>query len=126
MSLNGDEKKMMKKKKIKRSKTSLFLFFGSICIIIGSIVAMIETLENFYLLLFGLSILLMAFALSEPEEKKSKMLMSGVSICFSGAGFWLSFLYSGITATLFALFGIFMFVGFIHSIYSLLKGDKSP
>ena len=80
----------MEKKKIKRSKTSLFLFFGSICIIIGSIVAMIETLENFYLLLFGLGILLKAFALSEPEEKRSKMLMGGFSICFSGAGFWLS------------------------------------
>ena len=114
------------KKRIKRkSKTFILLFFISIFSIVFALVATIIKPENFYLMLMGLGLLLLIYSISETEERWSKILLSGSFISFSSAFFWYSFLCFQdnriVTATLFALLGIFIFG---CSIYSFLKEDK--
>jgi hypothetical protein len=117
----------MKKRIERKSKTFIFLFFISIFSIAFALIATITKPESFYFILMGLGLLLFAYSISEPKERKSKMLFSGSFISFSSAFFGYSFLCFQsnkiVTATLFALLGIFIFGCFI---YSLLKGDKSP
>lgn len=102
---------------IKReSKFSLFLFIGSIFIILGGVIVTItDSPRHFYIVLLGFGSLLLTLSSSEVEKNRYELLSFGFGVFVSAAFFWTSyfnFYIVGkiITAELFALLGIFILV----------------
>ncbi|MCD4845315.1 MAG: hypothetical protein K8R25_12595 [Methanosarcinales archaeon] len=108
---------------IKRgSKTSLFLFFGSIIGILGGVVVtIVGSIESFNSVLFGFGLLFFTFSVSEVEKKSFEVLSVCSAVFMIAAIFWTSYFYfiSGkiITAKQFALVGILILVLTLHSIF---------
>ncbi|MEA1866105.1 MAG: hypothetical protein U9N46_13120 [Euryarchaeota archaeon] len=116
---------------IKRdSKRFLFLFFSSICVIMGSIaVTMMDSLMNFFLVLMGVGSLLFTLSISETDAKSSELLSICSSVFVSAACFGVYFYFKSsgsiVTAKLFVLFGIFIAAAAIYSTVSIFR-RRSP
>lgn len=116
------------RKIIKRgSKTSLFLFFGSIIVILGGVVAtIVESIGSFGLVLLGFGLLFFTFSLSEVEKKSFEVLSDCSDVFAIAACFWISYFnyfINGkiITAKLFALAGILILFLTLYSIFKRRK-----
>ncbi|MCD4846163.1 MAG: hypothetical protein K8R25_16930 [Methanosarcinales archaeon] len=115
------------RKIIKRgSKTHLFLFFGSIFIILGGVVAtIVESIGSFGLVLLGFGLLFFTFSLSEVEKKSFEVLSDCSDVFMIAAIFWTSYFYflNGkiITSKLFALAGILILFLTLYSIFKRRK-----